>query len=407
MFLVGVFLSGRIIAHLDMDAFYANAELVRNPALRGLPVAVGGRRGLAPLPGHEFPILSQYEGRGVLTTANYEARALGLHSAMPTMKAAKLAPHAVLLPADFDWYKTLSRQFKAAVREIAPEVEDRGIDEIYIDLTSETKGDFQKASELARVLKSEVTRATGGLTCSVGLSENKLTSKICSDLQKPNGLSVIRPEQFRDIIWPLPVGKINGVGPKAQEKLKAMNVLTIAQLAAQPVELLQARFGDSYGLWMHESANGIDRREVTLYSEPKSISRETTFEHDMHVRRHRGHLTEILTALAQRLSEDLGRKHRYARTIGVKVRFADFRSLTRDITPGAAIASAGDILQAARACLKKIPFEDQGVHSTIRLLGIRASHLLTPDQAEQEKIMQASRHSKASAQLPLGFEDAP
>ncbi|MEK9817158.1 MAG: hypothetical protein VW447_08630 [Limnobacter sp.] len=129
-------MSGRIIAHLDMDAFYANAELVRNPALRGLPVAVGGRRGMQPLPGQQFPTLAQYQGRGVLTTANYEARALGLHSAMPTMKAAKLAPHAVLLPADFDWYKTLSRQFKTAVRELAPNVEDRGIDEIYIYLTA-------------------------------------------------------------------------------------------------------------------------------------------------------------------------------------------------------------------------------------------------------------------------------
>ena len=252
---MGVFLSGRIIAHLDMDAFYANAELVRNPALRGLPVAVGGRRGMQPLPGQQFPTLAQYEGRGVLTTANYEARALGLHSAMPTMKAAKLAPHAVLLPADFDWYKTLSRQFKTAVRELAPNVEDRGIDEIYIDLTDESGGDFEAAVALAQRLKAAVTDATGGMTCSVGLSENKLTSKICSDLQKPNGLSVVRPDQFQEIIWPLPVGKINGVGPKAQEKLKAMGVNSIAELAAQPVELLRERFGESYGLWMHESAH--------------------------------------------------------------------------------------------------------------------------------------------------------
>ncbi|WP_341237415.1 DNA polymerase IV [uncultured Limnobacter sp.] len=402
-----MFLSGRIIAHLDMDAFYANAELVRNPALRGLPVAVGGRRGMQPLPGQQFPTLAQYEGRGVLTTANYEARALGLHSAMPTMKAAKLAPHAILLPADFDWYKTLSRQFKAAVRELTPNVEDRGIDEIYIDLTEETSGDFDVAIDLARQLKAAVTNATGGMTCSVGLSENKLTSKICSDLQKPNGLSVVRPDQFQEMIWPLPVGKINGVGPKAQEKLKAMGVNSIAELAAQPLDLLRERFGESYGLWMHESANGIDLRPVTLYSEPKSISRETTFENDMHVRRHRDQLTQVLTHLADKLAQDLARKQRLAKTIGVKVRFADFKSLTRDVTTGFTTSTADEILQAARACLKKIPFEQKGAHSTIRLLGIKASHLITPADAALEQAAQENRRSKGQAQLFLDLEDAP
>ncbi|WP_334120162.1 DNA polymerase IV [Limnobacter sp.] len=390
-------LAGRIIAHLDMDAFYANAELVRNPALRGLPVAVGGRRGMQPLPGQQFPTLAQYEGRGVLTTANYEARALGLHSAMPTMKAARLAPHAILLPADFDWYKTLSRQFKAAVLELAPNVEDRGIDEIYIDLSDETGGDFDAAIALAARLRTAVTQATGGMTCSVGLSENKLTSKIASDLKKPNGLSVVRPAQFQEIIWPLSVGKINGVGPKAQEKLKTMGVNTIAELAAQPMELLCERFGEGYGLWMHESAHGIDRREVSLYSEPKSISRETTFENDMHVRRQRDKLTQVLLHLADKLSQDLARKQRLAKTIGVKVRFADFKSLTRDVTTGETVATVADILQAARACLKKIPFEEKGPHSTIRLLGIRASHLVTPADAAL----------KGPAQLFLDLEDAP
>jgi len=392
-------LSGRIIAHLDMDAFYANAELVRNPALRGLPVAVGGRRGMRPVPGQQFPTLAQYEGRGVLTTANYEARALGLHSAMPTMKAAKLAPHAILLPADFDWYKTLSRQFKAAVRELAPNIEDRGIDEIYIDLTEETGGNFDAAIELARQMKRAVTEATGGMTCSVGLSENKLTSKIASDLQKPDGLSVVKPGQFQEVIWPLSVGKINGVGPKAQEKLRALGVNTIAELAAQPVALLREGFGESCGLWMHESAHGVDRREVSLYSEPKSISRETTFESDMHVRRQRdrSQLTLVLVHLADKLARDLARKQRLAKTIGVKVRFADFKSLTRDVTSGEIVFSADDILSAARTCLKKIPFEEKGSHSTIRLLGIRASQLISPADAAL----------KGQAQLFLDLEDAP
>ncbi|HEX4878474.1 MAG TPA: DNA polymerase IV, partial [Limnobacter sp.] len=397
---------GRVIAHLDMDAFYANAELVRNPALRGLPVVVGGRRGMQPLPGNPFPTLAQYEGRGVLTTANYEARKLGLHSAMPTMKAAKLAPHAVLLPADFDWYKTQSRAFKDAVRALAPNLEDRGIDEIYLDLSEQTEGDFEQAIALASRLQAAVFQATGGMTCSIGLSENKLTSKICSDLNKPNGITVVRPEQFKTVIWPLPVGKINGIGPKAQEKLQAMQVHTIEDLAQVPVEQLQARFGQGYGLWMHESAHGLDLREVTLYSEPKSVSRETTFEMDMHVRKHRAQLTDTLTALAERLAADLVRKKRAAKTIGIKVRFADFKSLTRDVTDGTLHWQADTLLQAARACLKKVPFDQGGARANIRLLGIRASHLVDLDEAQS---VLPGRKSKpdGAGQLDLWAEDGP
>ncbi|MCQ8897342.1 DNA polymerase IV [Limnobacter humi] len=401
-------LARRIIAHLDMDAFYANAELVRNPALKGLPVAVGGPRGLKPLPGQAFPTLGQYAGRGVLTTANYEARALGLHSAMPTMKAAKLAPQAILLPADFEWYKTQSRRFKAAVRKLAPLLEDRGIDEIYLDLSEQTGGDYAVAEQLARQLQQAVFEATGGMTCSIGLSQNKLTSKICSDLRKPHGLSIVRPEEFRNIIWPLPVGKINGIGPKAQEKLKAMHVHTIADLAAQAVEWLQARFGETYGLWMHNSAHGVDDREVTLYSEPKSISRETTFEQDMHVRRDRDQLTQILLHLAEKLAKDLERKQRLARTVGVKVRFADFKSITRDITTGQAHSTPESLVLAARECLKKIPFTPHGARANIRLLGIKASHLLTAEDAAH-RLQQTKAGGRSAAQcatqLDLGLED--
>ena len=396
-----------------MDAFYANAELIREPRLKGLPVAVGGRRATAPLPGQLFPTLAQYQGRGVLTTANYEARALGLHSAMPTMRAAKIAPHVILLPADFEWYKTLSRNFKAAVRTLAPCIEDRGIDEIYLDITEETGGNFDAALALARQLKLAVSQATGGMTCSVGLSENKLTSKICSDLQKPDGISIVPPWLFQEIIWPLPVGKISGVGPKAQEKLNVQGVSTIAQLASQAVADLQNQFGESYGLWLHRSANGIDPREVTLYSEPKSISRENTFEQDMHVRRERDALSTILQALASKLALDLARKGRVARTVGIKVRFADFQSLTRDITPGHAISTVYDILQAARQCLKKVPFQSTGHSSRIRLLGIKATHLLPIDQTGtfnagvKHTSIQRSDQAKHAAQLELWPTDAP
>lgn len=397
--------TNRIIAHLDMDAFFANAELVRNPALKGLPVAVGGRRGIEPLPGQAFPLLRQYEGRGVLTTANYEARKLGLHSAMPTMKAAKLAPDAILLPADFEWYKTQSQRFKAAVRTLVPQVEDRGIDEIYLDVSEQTQGNFDRAHALALQLQSAVFDATGGMTCSIGLSQNKLTSKICSDLHKPKGITVVRPGDFQRIIWPLAVGKINGVGPKSQVKLAAMGVHTIADLAAVKREFLIDRFGESYGQWLHQSAHGIDPREITLFSEPKSISRETTFEHDMHIRRNREQLSAVLLQLADRLAADLRRKHCRARTVGVKVRFADFKSLTRDTTPGGLLLEPVDVLDAARQCLKKIPFESQGVMASIRLLGIKASNLVDEDEVENHLAKHVG--SKGNPQLRLDFEDGP
>lgn len=363
----------KIIAHLDMDAFFATAELIRDPRLKGLPVAVGGRSSIQPLPGNEFPVLAQYTGRGVLTTANYEARKLGLHSAMPTMKAAKLAPQAILLPADFDWYKNLSRRFKAAVRQVVPWVEDRGVDEIYIDMTEVSGGDFAQAIDIARQLKAAVTQATGGMTCSIGLSANKMTSKICSDLQKPDGLSVVKPDQFETIIWPLPVGKINGVGPKAREKLSQMNIHTVAELAACDRAQLIDRFGLSYGAWLHDCAWGRDSRELSYESDPKSMSRETTFEKDMHVLRDRSDLTNVLTRLTSRLSEDLKRKGLNARTVGIKVRFGNFKSLTRDHTVQIPISDPIDLLDAARHCLKKVPFTRAGMQSSIRLLGVKAS----------------------------------
>ena len=396
-------LSARIIAHLDMDAFFANAELVRNPALKGMPLVVGGPKAIAPLPGQVFALLSQYEGRGVLTTANYEARKLGLHSAMPMMKAAKLAPNVVVLPADFEWYSTLSRRFKAAVRAIAPTVEDRGIDEIYIDLSAQAQGCFTQAHALALQLQAAVYQATGGMTCSVGLSENMLTSKICSDLQKPNGVTVVEPARFREVIWPLPVGKINGVGPKAQTKLMQLNVQSVADLAALPLGVLQQQFGAKYGAWLHRSAHGVDDRELTLESESKSIGRETTFERDMHIGRQRQQLSGALEQLAQRLEEDLLCKRCQARTIGVKVRFADFKLVTRDITPGGLLHSSQSMLHVARLCLKKIPFNSVGACSSIRLLGIRASNLVGQAQAEAFLKNQLAD----DPQLKLQFEDAP
>jgi DNA polymerase-4 len=368
----------RRIAHLDMDAYFASVELLRYPQLRGQPVAVGGRSEHQPQPladgSWQYARLRDYVGRGVLTTASYEARAFGVRSGMGTMKAAKLAPDAILLPADFAAYKHYSRLFKNAVRQIAPLVEDRGIDEIYIDLTELP----EDALTLARRLKQAVFAATG-LTCSIGIAPNKLLAKLCSELDKPDGITLLGMSDLPERIWPLPVGRINGIGPKAAARLTALGIATIGQLAAaEPAELV-AQFGHSYGRWLHEAAHGIDVRAVETASEPKSLSRETTFERDLHAREDRSELSAIFTALCRQLAADLARHQLLGRTVGIKLRFDDFRTVTRDLTLPNATADAAIIRQAAGQCLKRAPLERR-----LRLLGVRMSGLQSTDTPQAE-----------------------
>jgi DNA polymerase-4 len=374
----------RRIAHLDMDAFYASVELLRYPELRGLPVVIGAGSDAQPTMQADgtrtFSRLRGYAGRGVVTTSTYEARALGVFSAMGMMKAAQLAPDAVLLPVDFATYRHYSRLFKAAVAGIAPHIEDRGIDEIYIDLSAHPDDTLA----LAQRIKQAVKEATG-LSCSIGISPNKLLSKIASDLDKPDGITIIGPGDLQRRIWPLPVGKVNGIGPKANARLAAIGINTIEQLAAAPPDLLQGHFGLSYTRWLMDVAQGKDERPVVTYSEPKSISRETTFDRDLHVRRDRAALSEVFVKLCEQLQGDLTRKGYVGRTIGVKLRFEDFRTVTRDLTLPYPTADASAIHRAAGLCLKRISMEHR-----IRLLGVRVSGLqarsTVPDVGIQEPV---------------------
>jgi DNA polymerase IV len=371
----------RWIAHLDMDAFYASVELLRYPELRGAAVVIGGGRRHQPerLPDGSlrFARLRHYAGRGVITTATYAARDFGVHSGMGLMKAAALAPDAVLLPVDFDEYRRWSRRFKAAVAEVAPVIEDRGIDEIYIDL-SDLPGVGDAVGHdphggvraLAQEIRNNVRRQTG-LTCSVGVTPNKLLSKIASELDKPDGLTVLTEADIPARIWPLPVRRINGIGPKAGARLAALGVLTVGDLAARPRALLQAQFGRAYGGWLFDAAHGVDERPVVTHSEPVSMSRETTFERDLHAVRDRAELGEILTRLAGQLAADLQRKGYAGRTIGIKLRFDDFRTVTRDLTLPAPTAELTAIRRAAGLCLKRV---DLG--RRLRLLGVRAAGLV-------------------------------
>jgi DNA polymerase IV len=359
----------RRIAHLDMDAFYASVELLRYPELCGMPVVIGGRRTLEPVMqgdgSRRFARLRDYAGRGVITTATYEARRLGVSSGMGLMKAARLAPDAILLPADFDAYRHYSRLFKASVAAIAPRIEDRGIDEIYIDLSDlpdDTLG-------LAKRIKRAVREATG-LSCSIGVSPNKLLSKICSDLDKPDGLTILGRDDIAHRIWPLSVRKINGIGPKAAEKLASLGIATVAELAQADTTLLQQHFGRSFAAWLHAAAHGIDDRPVVTSSEPRSISRETTFERDLHPVHDRSALSEIFTGLCVRVSEDLQRKGYLGRTIGIKLRYQDFRTVTRDLTLPEPVADPAAIRRAAGECLRRVPLDQR-----LRLLGVRVGAL--------------------------------
>lgn len=358
-----------------MDAFYASVELLRYPELKGLPVVIGGRGCHQPSVltdgTRQFARLRDYVGRGVITTSTYEARALGVFSAMGTMKAAALAPDAILLPVDFDSYRKYSRLFKAAVASIAPEIEDRGIDEIYIDLT----GVEGETRELAQRIKDAVRAATG-LSCSIGVAPNKLLAKICSDLEKPNGLTVVDYDDVPTRIWPLPVRKVNGIGPKAEARLLALGLETVGQVAAADPALLQQHFGLHYAEWLQRASHGRDERAVSTRSEPKGVSRETTFARDLHARQDKAELSDIFTRLCQRLAEDLARKRYAGRTVGIKLRYADFRTVTRDITLPAPTADAVAIRRAAGECLRRVPLEQR-----LRLLGVRVSALCSLDAA--------------------------
>jgi DNA polymerase-4 len=390
-----------------MDAFYASVELLRYPELRGQPVVIGGGRDQAPVlqpdGTRRFARLRHYAGRGVVTTSTYEARALGVHSAMGMMKAAQLAPDAILLPVDFDEYRKYSRLFKAAVRAIAPQVEDRGIDEIYIDLTDLPGVADDRGEAAGRALKQAVLDATG-LTCSVGITPNKLLSKIASELDKPNGLTLLSAAEVPERIWPMAARKVNGIGPKASEKLAGLGLHTIGDLARADPAFLIEHFGRSYGHWLHTASHGIDDRPVVLFSEPRSISRETTFERDLHAVRDRPRLTELFTTLCVKLAGDLQRKGYAAKTIGLKLRFDDFRIVTRDITLPAHTCDARSIRRAAGECLKRVDLSRR-----MRLLGVRAGNLARLADLPPEGTPPPAREPEVpyAASLPLFDEPGP
>ncbi len=385
-----------------MDAFYASVELLRYPQLKGLPVVIGGGRrrednlierlqaahpehpwsedNLHEIPVDFFPRLSGYTGRGVITTATYAARQFGVGSAMGVMKAAKLCPDAILLPVDFDQYRHYSQRFKTIITEIAPVMENRGVDEVYIDFTHVPGGQREGGRVLARLIQKAIFDDTG-LTCSVGVAPNKLLAKMASEFNKPNGISIVQPEDLETLIWPLPCRKVNGIGPKAEAKLAAHDIHTIGDLAQRDRLWLMATFGKSYGAWLHDAAHGKDDRPVETESEPVSLSRETTFERDLHAVRDRDELSRIFTRLCQQVAVDLARKGYVGKTIGIKLRYDNFQSVTRDQTLTTYTADATAIREAAGQCLKRVDLKRR-----LRLLGVRVGSLMKREEWQAKEL---------------------
>jgi DNA polymerase-4 len=341
----------RRILHIDMDAFFAAIEQKRRPELTGRPVVVGGN--------------GDPTKRGVVSTASYEARKCGIHSAMPLRTAYKLCPGAVFLPVDYNEYVRISRIIKDILRSFTPLIEDVGIDEAFLDVT----GLDTSSGEIARSIKTKIGD-TLDLTCSIGIAPNKLLAKIGSDMQKPDGLTIISENDIGRLIWPLHVRKLWGVGPKTETYLKTMGILTIGDLASRPLEELTEHFGLSYGNYLYQASRGMDDSPITTHWEPKSMSRETTFQQDI------ADWQTIARNLAELTREVVGEMKQSGyrcRTVTVKIRFDDFKTYTRAKT----LPDAADSLDIIR----KTAFEAFGrleLKKKVRLIGIRVSGLGKP-----------------------------
>ena len=331
-----------------MDAFFAAVEEKRHPELIGKPLVIGG--------------VGDPTKRGVVSTASYEARKFGIHSAMPLKTAYNLCPHAVFLPVDYEAYSRESQKIKAILRKFTPLVEDVGIDEAFLDISEIDK----PSDEIAKEIKKEIKEETG-LTGSIGIAPNKLLAKIASDMDKPDGLTIILENDIARILRPLPVRKLWGIGPKTERYLKEMGIDMIGTLASLPLETLTDRFGPSYGTYLYHASKGIDDSPLITHWEPKSISRETTFQKDVS---NWQAIARTLAELTREVVTDMKDSGFAARTFTVKVRFSDFETLTRAHTLPNPTDSEEEIRKAAFACLKRVDLKKK-----VRLIGVRASHL--------------------------------
>lgn len=335
----------RVILHVDMDAFFASVEQVDAPELRGKPVIIGQ--------GH----------RGVVSTASYEARVFGVHSAMPVATARRLCPQGVFLPGRRWRYKEVSHVVMDIFRTVSPLVEQVSVDEAYIDVTG-TSLLFGAPRIVAQHIKSEVLAATG-LTCSVGIAPNKFLAKIASDMNKPDGIYEIRPEDVTKFLETLPVGKIPGIGPKAREALSRYGISKAGDVLQWPRGFWEKRFG-KMGTLLHDRAQGIDLSPVVVYHEPKSSSAENTLEEDT---TDRELLLGWLWRHAERVGHDLRRHKLRGRTVTLKLKFDDFSTRTRSQTLARRTDETRMIFDVAAQL-----FQKEALPRRVRLIGVGVSN---------------------------------
>jgi len=340
----------RIVLHLDMDSFFASVEIREHPEYRGLPLVVGAD----PKGG---------TGRGVVSTASYEARKFGIRSGMPISRAFALCPDAVYLRPHFPLYLKASRAVMEILAAYSDHLHQVSIDEAFLDLAQAK--DYPGAEEIARRIKAGI-REKERLTCSIGIGPSRIVAKIASDFRKPDGLTVVPPDRVREFLAPLPVGRIPGIGKKTGGALEQMGIRTIGDLVQADIQVLQSRFG-KWGLHMHELASGRDSRDTREDGSSRSMSRETTFEHDT------GDPATLLGALdgmAGDLQAVLARENLFFRTLTLKIRYTGFITKTFSRTLPHPTNSPGTIRDLARALLAAAPRE-----GTVRLIGIRFSNL--------------------------------
>jgi DNA polymerase IV len=341
----------RKIVHIDMDAFYASVEQRDDPQLRGRPVIVAWRG-----------------NRSVVCAASYEARAFGVRSAMPAVRAERLCPNAVFLPPDFPRYRTISRQVRDVFRRHTDLIEPLSLDEAYLDVT-ENKTGLPTATQVARTIREQIRRELQ-LTASAGVAPNKFLAKIASDWKKPNGLFVIQPEQVDGFLLPLPMGRLPGVGKATEEKLKRFAVHTIADLRRLELSVLESRFG-RYGVRLYELARGVDESQVVPDRPTRSMSAEDTFERDVPLSQ-----TEPMIRKLAELTWTASRNEmRIARTVVLKLKTAEFKILTRSHTPASPPSSCEELTAIALSLRERValPLEQR-----FRLVGVGISNFLDP-----------------------------
>lgn len=351
----------RIILHIDMDYFYAAVEERENPCLKGKPVVVGAD----PKEG---------KGRGVVSTCNYEAREYGIHSGMPISKAYKLCKDCEFLPVNMDLYRAVSKRIMDMLKKYSEKYQQVSVDEIFLDI-SQNVNSFREAEEYAKRIKEDI-KEREDLTCSIGIGPNKLIAKIASDYEKPDGITLIKPEKVLDFIYPMKVRKLWGVGPKTEEKLNEMGVKTIKDLSKTKQDILIKEFG-SLGHDLHLMSKGKDNSEVKEKEGIKSLGRETTFQEDISDGKI---VLDEIVSLCERTHKLLEKENLFFRTVTVRIRFEDFETHTSSKTIPLASTSLNKMISVAEELAKKYIKDKR----KIRLVGVRLSKF---SQKEEQKVL--------------------